>query len=452
MKRFWLLCAVIGLFAVPNEPGYAASPALPDRPTPLEELPEQPHPLLSLGSEYLASGKLDKGFELPTGAVWQPQLLVWGSLRTALQGEWGDGRDQAQWANRADLFAQLSLTPTERLVISLQPLHEGGESSGYRFGLDGDRAEFDGEFDSFIETLYFEGDFGELFPALDRNEAWPRDLGFVFGRAPVNFQDGFLIDDNMTAIGLVQNSLSWPGTSNARVSFLAAWDDVHRGGNNRRGGHTQLTGAFLEVDRGETTWAFDSVYVSGDGPGDGVFAGVSAIRRIRDRWNVTTRFLGSYALDEEVDELSDGLLGVVSLSFSPYRTHDVAYVNLFAASGRYTAASRGPTRGGPLGRIGLLFEAPGFGSLSAPLANDADHPIGGAIGYHKFWSQGRSQLIVELGGRIQPRGDGTDAWGVTARLQQALGRRVVLRFDLYGVSQRERGEFVGARSEILIKF
>jgi len=442
----------MGLAAILNNPGYAASPALPDRAEPLQDLPEQPRPLLSLGSSYLAPEKLGKGIELPTGAVWQPQLMVWGSLRSALQGEWGDGRDQAQWANRADLFAQLSFTATERLVISLQPLHEGGESSGYRFGLDGDRAEFDGEFDPFIETLFFEGDFGELFPALDRSEAWPRDLGFMVGRAPVIFQDGFLIDDNMTAFGLVQNSLALPGTSNARVSVLAAWDDVHRGGNNQRGGHTKLTGVFMEVDRDQTTWAFDSVYVSGDEVGDGVFLGASAIRRIRDRWNLTTRILGSYSLDDEVAELSDGLLGVLSLNFSPYRTHDVAYLNLFATSGRYTAASRGPTQGGPLGRIGLLFEAPGFGSLGAPLANDADHPLGGAIGYHKFWAQGRTQLIMELGGRIQPRSEGTDAWGLALRLQQALGRRVVLRFDLYGVSQRERGEFLGARSEILIKF
>ena len=72
---------------------------LPDKALPLEKLPEQPKPLLAIGSGYLESENLGKGFTLPTGAVWQPQLMMWGSLRSALQGEFGDGREQAQWAN-----------------------------------------------------------------------------------------------------------------------------------------------------------------------------------------------------------------------------------------------------------------------------------------------------------------------------------------------------------------
>ena len=425
---------------------------LPEEPAPLATVPERPAPLLELGGDYLAPAKLDEAWTLPTGAVWQPSLLLWGTLRSSLQGEWGDGADEAQWANRFDLFGQVSFTPTERLVVGIEPLHDGTRASGYRFGIDGARAGFTGEFDTEIESLYFEGVVGELFPRIDRDEWWPLDLGFMVGRVPVTFQDGFLIDDRMTAIGLVQSSIRVPGTSSFRISLLSAWDDVHRGGTNANGGHTKLAGAFVELDRPEVTWAIDAVYVNGDGGGDGVFLGVSAIRRIRDRFNLTARLLGSYALDAESERVSDGLLGVVGLSFSPRGTHDVAYLNLAAATGRFTSAARGPTRGGPLGRVGILFDAPGLGSIGSPLANDADHLLGGAIGYQKFWAGGRTQLVAELGGRIHPRTSAADGAGIAFRLQQALGQRVVLRFDLYGVTERGRGEFLGARAEVVVKF
>ena len=162
--------------------------------------------------------------------------------------------------------------------------------------------------------------------------------------------------------------------------------------------------------------------------------------------------LGSYSLDDEVPELSDGTLAVLGLSLSPRRTHDVAYLNLFGTSGRYTPAARGPNRGGALGRIGILFEAPGFGSVRAPLANDTDHTTGFAVGYHKFLNGGRRQVVLELAGRLHTRTGDRDGWGSAVRLQQALGRRLVLRIDLYGVSERFRGDFFGARSEFLIKF
>ncbi len=455
MKR-WLavacLCWTLALLPFATWGEGSTSSALPEEPTPLATLPERPAPLLEWGPDYFAPGRIGQGFTLPTGAVWQPQWVAWGTLRTALQGEWGDGRDSAEWANRLELYGQLSLTPTERLVVSLEPLHEGTDASGYRFGLDGARAGFNGEFDADVETLYFEGDFGELFPSLDRADRWPLDLGFMVGRVPVVYQDGFLIDDNMTAFGLVQNSIQWRNTSNVRWSVIAAWDDVHRGGNNAAGGHTKLVGSFLEFDREQTTWAIDAAYVSGDERADGVFLGVSGIRRVRNRLNLTARLLASYSLDAETDEVSDGVLGILGLSLTPERTHDVAYLNLFATTGRFTPAARGPTRGGPLGRVGILFEAPGLGAVGAPLANDADHALGGALGYQKFWAGGRTQFIAEVGGRVDPRGAGSDGWGLGFRFQQALGRRTVLRFDLYGVSARDRGEFVGFRSELEFRF
>ena len=444
----WMACWLVGSPTLAAEDGPLA---LPEEPVPLAEVPARPEPLLEIGSGFLSPTKLPQGWTLPTGAVWQPSLLLWGTLRSSLQGEWGSGTDRAQWANRLDLFGQLSFTPTERLVVSIAPLHDGTRASGYRFGLDGADADLVGEFDSEIETLYFEGDLGELFPNLDR-DGWPIDWGFMLGRVPVTFQDGFLLDDNITAFGIAQNSIQVPGTSNLRVSLLSAWDDVDRVGISGNGSHTKLAGAFVEFDRPETTWAVDAVYTSGDGGGDGVFLAVSAIRRIHGHWNLTARLLGSYALDGESEAVGDGLLGVFGLSMSPRGTHDVAYLNVVTTAGRFTSAARGPDRGGPLSRVGILFEAPGVGGIGSPLPNDADHVLGAALGYQKFWLGGRTQLVAEAGGRIHTSTSASDSLGVALRLQQAIGRRVVLRFDVYGVRERERGGFLGARSEIVVKF
>ena len=49
---------------------------------------------LELGDAFVGTGNISKGWELPTGAVWTPSLLIWGSYRTALQAfEGGNDED-----------------------------------------------------------------------------------------------------------------------------------------------------------------------------------------------------------------------------------------------------------------------------------------------------------------------------------------------------------------------
>ncbi|MEM7412295.1 MAG: hypothetical protein AAF430_18850 [Myxococcota bacterium] len=432
----------------------AGNVELDDEPRELADLPERPRPIIELGDLYLAPSALQEGWELPTGAVWTPSILVWGTARSGLQAEWGKARpnDVAQWANRSELWGQLALTATERVVVGFEPLSEDNDFTGYQFGVDGADADFEGGLDGELEALYFEGDVGELFPKWDAESGVPLDLGFVVGRAPFTYQDGFLIDDRMTAVGLVQNSILATSTSNLRASFLAAWNDVHRGGNNRDGDDTLLTGLFFELDRPQTTWALDLAYAEGQDDTNGWYGGISAIRRIQDRWNLTLRVLGSHADHRNDIEVGRGVLGVIGFSFSPRRTHDVAYLNLAASADRYTPAARGPARGGPLGRIGILFEAPGLGTIGAPLNNDGNRALAGALGYQKFLFGGRTQIVLEVAGRLQSNDRRTQAGGGGLRIQQALGRRFILRLDLYGIARTHQRDFMGGRSELVVKF
>ncbi len=425
--------------------------ALPEEPTELAELPARPRPIIDLGNRYLANEEISPGFTLPTGAVWQPSLLAWGALRSALQAETGRAVDQAQWANRLDLFGQLSLTATERFVIGLEPLQKRSRFSGYRFGVDGADAEIVGDVEAGIQTLFFEGDIGELFPRLDRDAWWPIDLGFSVGRMPVVYQDGFLLDDRLVGFGLVQNSILARHTSNLRVSVIGAWDGVNRG-DNTQGGDAGLAGLSTEFDLYQATWAFDAVYVDGERRTNGAVAGISMIRRIHDRWNLTTRALGSYATQRESPQLDRGLLGVVGVSVAPYRTHDLVYFNVAASYRNYTAAARSADRGGPLGRLGILFEAPGLGSIGSPLRNDTNRLLAGALGVQHFFSHRRGQIVFELAGRSRHDEFRERTIAVGVRFQHAVGRHVIVRVDGYAGDDREDDNFAGGRTELILKF
>ena len=75
----------------------------------LEGFPERPKYLLELGNPYLGTGRIKPGVQLPTGAVWQPTLILFGTLRTAFQSfDRGDTRF-TELASRLDLFANLQL-------------------------------------------------------------------------------------------------------------------------------------------------------------------------------------------------------------------------------------------------------------------------------------------------------------------------------------------------------
>ena len=85
--------------------------------------PERPQPI-ELGPAFLGTGKIGPGFELPGGAVWQPQLLIWGTARTAVQAFDPEGDDDTRvsdWSNRLDIFAEVEVSPTDRDGRRLSP-------------------------------------------------------------------------------------------------------------------------------------------------------------------------------------------------------------------------------------------------------------------------------------------------------------------------------------------
>ena len=427
-------------------------------PLQVEGFPQRPKPLIELGEPFLGTGTLKPGFRLPTGAVWQPSLLLFGTYRTAIQSFEPDnaaGARITEWTNRLDLFFNLQLSGSERLVVGVRALDEDGEFSGYFF--EHPDPELDGEwrdaFSADLEALYFEGDFGEIFPNLDRDDFGSTDVGFSVGRQPMFFQEGMLINDTLDGIGFTRNTLLPRNTSNFRTTIFYAWDNINVNNAERRSAN--LWAILTSTDFRRSTVDADVAYVQNhDGEDDLVAGGVSAVQRL-GKTSSAFRVLGSMATDEETSRSTDGVLLFSEMSWIPHYTYDHIYLTTFWAIDEYTPAARGvgPASSGPLGRAGINFAAAGIGSFGAPLSGRAREVAGGAVGYQKFFDSTRKQLLLEAGFRIGTASDVENAYAATARYQAAIGQHLVVVVDgFFGYREFSDETPYGGRLELVVKF
>lgn len=441
---------------------------LSDVPIGLQAVPDRPPLLLETNELFLGPGYLSQGIEVGTGAVWRPSLWVFGTYRTGIQ--YFDNRaatNVTEWVQRLDLFGQLNLTGTERLLVGIRPFDEEHlarrEYTSYDFTdgqwLDGWNAQ--------IETLFFEGDFGEIFPNLDPYDSKWLDYGFTVGRQPLFIQEGLLINENrLDAVTVTRNTIYGGGILNLRVTGMYAWNQVNRDGfapvGNRLDDTAQLFGIFTETDLAATTIRADGVYLDSDERGKAsLFAGgISAIQRINgfhNTYNTALHVLGSFPNQGETPFAGQGELIFGRVSWVPHKTDDLIYLNGFWAIDQFTSPAREPEAGGPLGQVGILYAAPALGRFGAPLNNQASDAVGGSIGYQMFFDEARKQVILELGGRTDTRGK--DARGANdpaiaggARYQQAIGQHWIFILDGFAAKQESCGVSPGARVEFLSKF
>ena len=323
-----------------------------------ETLPPRTPPLLELGPKFLSTGNIAKGFTLPTGAVWTPSLWVYGTLRSSYQSfELANGESQQEWVNRLDLFANLQLSGTERILVGFTPFHnrDTGVFSGEIYAPDA-REESVNELNLDLDTLFFEGDLAELFPKWDYLDSQKNDIGISFGRQNVLFGEGLLVNDNLDGFGLSKNNIRFAGNPNLinwRTSLFFGLDGVNRHDNIEDADST-LYGWFNQFDTIKTTYNVDLVYVEAQESGDLLTASLDATRRF-GKTNATVRAAVSTALDEVTAQADDGALVLFELSWIPKYTHDNLYLNGFVGIDNFTSAARGPLAGGPLGRVGLLL-------------------------------------------------------------------------------------------------
>jgi hypothetical protein len=393
----------------------------------------------------------------------------------------GDTVTSSLWANRFDLFGNLSFTFTERLVFGLRPIDETDLSGARRFTGYAQTSGPAGTVGDFIEhvnfgwrtvsTLFFEGDLGELLPGLDRADRRGLDYGLAIGRQPISFQEGTLVNDTLDAVGITRNNLRAGGLVTLRVTGLFAWNEINRNtpsGNalrrNREADQSRLVGVFTEFDSRAMTVAIDGIYVAGgrfedeEGirrrAGNGLYAGVSFVGRPggTDR-NLAIRFLTSQPVGERSEAAGLGLsdpaarggLVLSEFSWTPHHSHNLFYADGFAAIKDYRAAALDPLVPGPLARVGILFEGSGLGD-GAPLSPTASNAVGGAFGHQRFYAHNRRQVLFEAAGRYATEGCPDDTTvcdphqvGGGVRFQVAAGRRFVFVLDGSVVGESLRG-------------
>ena len=424
------------------------------------DIPFRPALFLELGDPFLDTGQLDAGFEVPIlGAIWQPRLWSYLINRTAVQtfdnGAPGRLRD-TEIANRMDLYANLQLTGTEKILLGLRPFDNNLPSRFTRYTFDGSNEDFNNELNLDIETLFFEGDIGSLLPKLDRAGIKPIDLGFTVGRQPFTFQEGIILNDTVDAVGFVRNNLVFPNTSNLRISGLWAWDRLDRNDRNR-GTDPNMYGLFVFADTHVSSYNLDMIYVDDNATdGDAFYIGASAIQRIRALGGISSAFRinNSIALDEEIggNVIGDGSLLSAEFSTIVPGSDDIAYFNPFISIGNFTQAGREQILGGPLASLGILFASPNLSTYGAEVSPFTDDVVGFATGYQAFWDDHRRNLILEIAGRHDYDGQGFDQLGLGFQLQQAIGQHIQAQLEGFYTFNGERDDGVGARAELFIVY
>lgn len=424
----------------------------------LQPIPRRPDLIVETNEPFLDVGVLEQGIELPTGAVWRPAFWVFGTYRTGIS--YFDNRAGTrftEWSNRLDLFGQLNLTGTERLVVGVRPLDKEVRNrrdfSSYDFnaGQTIDGANTD------VQTLFFEGDFGELFPNIDPDDSRALDYGFSVGRQPMSFQQGLLINEDMIdAVTVTRNTLNGNGNLNLRATMVYAVDNINRN-NNLDDRDARMVGLFTESDIASSTINADIVHVHTD---DNTFGsltavGLSGIQRFHgfhNTYNTSLHLLASFPGDGETAASGQGELLFAQTSWTMHESEDVVYLNGFWAIDQFTSPARGPLAGGPLGQTGILFAAPGLGRFGAPLSNQASDAFGGSLGYQIFYDETRQQLTVEIGGRKDTNQINAAAIAAGGRYQRAIGQHWIMILD-GSVNKMESREIApGARVEFLAKF
>ena len=424
------------------------------------DIPFRPALFLELGDPFLDTGQLDAGFEVPIlGAIWQPRLWSYLINRTTVQtfdnGAPGRLRD-TEIANRMDLYANLQLTGTEKILLGLRPFDNNLPSRFTRHTFDGSNEDFNNELNLDIETLFFEGDIGSLLPKLDRAGIKPIDFGFTVGRQLITFQEGIILNDTVDAVGFVRNNLVFPNTSNLRIAGLWAWDRLDRNDRNR-GTDPNMYGLFVFADTHVSSYNLDMIYVDDNATdGDAFYIGASAIQRIRALGGISSAFRinNSIALDEEIggNVIGDGSLLSAEFSTIVPGSDDIAYFNPFISIGNFTQAGREQILGGPLASLGILFASPNLSTYGAEVSPFTDDVVGFATGYQAFWDDHRRNLILEIAGRHDYDGQGFDQLGLGFQLQQAIGQHIQAQLEGFYTFNGERDDGVGARAELFIVY
>ncbi len=429
-------------------------------------------PLLEIGRDLYGPGEIGEGSPIfgEKNRI-TPQLLVFGDARiaTAYNKDAG-GTEVGQTAVDLNLFANLQLTGTERILMFWEPLQNGANFTRWEFaGPDRNRKS-----DPTIKlgaqptTLFFEGDLGAIVAGLsDEYQSW--DLPISFGRMPLLFQNGVWLEDafigaaatipaqNSPALGITNYDITFFGggqeiTSDALVNGAGRKDDAE-GAMIGVAGFFDVNEGYLETG---AAWIIDKDRSDGDFSYLNLTAAFS--KRYFGLVSNATRVIANIGQAPGGGRKKTAN-GFIVLSENALITSQeltlIPYANFWLGKDNPQSAARAAAAGGILRNTGLAFETDnltGFPTLD-PTGRDT---VGGAIGVQYLFALDQ-QLVAEVAAVVPWDGQNgavkDNQYAFSLRYQIPLNNQFILRADaIYGIQEGPADDLYGARVELRYKF
>ena len=331
-----------------------------------------------------------------------------------------------------DAKVNLQSTGTEQAQAHLRPMDTRGQFTGKT--ISPQNKGFNGHWDADFETLFFEANLGDIFPLLDPQDQGEGGLGFAIGKFPVEFQNGYMVRDEMTAVGVSMTHIQMEGSSGIRAMALWTFDHINQADNAPDESDVNLFGLFVE---GDYPWGLLEVdvarAVADRNRGEQFNGGVGWTGHVADT-NYSVHASYSRFFDPALMQYDSGTLLALGYSTEFGLRHDLVYANGYWAEGDFRRlASSGPPSLGP---IGLSFAGVGLGGYHPALWPRPLDSSGFAVGLQTFFAGDALNWAVELGHRRDldqghPVFGNTSGTTLTTRAQYKLAERFLLQLDAF---------------------
>ncbi|MEX2519131.1 MAG: hypothetical protein WD969_07370 [Paracoccaceae bacterium] len=429
-------------------------------------------PLVEIGRDLYGPGEIGEGVNvIGEKNRLTPQLLVFGDARTAVAyNKDAGGKEVGQVATRLNLFANLQLTGTERILMLWEPLQDGAQFSRYEFtGPDRNRTS-DPQFETQGQptTLFFEGDLGAIAAGLS-DEYNSYDIPISVGRMPLLFQNGVWMEDAFlgAAITLPAQNSAALGITNYDLTLFGGGAEITSDGiKNGVGRNDDKEAAVIGLagffDVAEGYLETGAAYIIDKDHSDGDFSYLNLTAAFSKRYfgkvSNATRVIVNVGQSPGGGR-AKAANGVLLISENAFITSQeltlVPYANFWLGKDNPQSVARAAAAGGILRNVGLAFESDnltGFPTLD-PTGRDT---AGGAIGVQYLFALDQ-QLVAEVAAVIPWDGrNGAVAdnqYAASLRYQIPITNQVILRADaIYGVQEGPADDLYGARFEVRVKF
>ncbi|MEM6330299.1 MAG: hypothetical protein AAF790_08625 [Planctomycetota bacterium] len=416
-------------------------------------------PLVELGLPFYGNGPIPKSKTWcgPTNLV-QQKFYTYGDYRMGFAQNKNLNDEATVLAHRINLELDYWMTSTERVHAFIGPFQDGGNFMRIEEGVFFDELAL---FSDNTDTLFFEGDLGQMLGGWERTVA-PMDLPFTVGRVPLFLQKGVWLQVTAggAAVTLPAKNSPWLDWSNFDVTLFALLDQVSTDALNQAPHTGRLYGATTFVESRGGYLELGYAYVEDRGGQGRSYHNLSAsyTRRYLNRVSNSVRVIVNAGQGgPRGARTADGVLLLVEnslLTRNPYNV--VPYVNFFAGFGSPQPASRAAAFGGVLFNTGILFQVDaltGFPTLDAT----GNNTFGAAVGVDLLAKNFDQQLILEAAvlqatGSAAGRNAPGDQYGLGVRWQLPVSEAHLIRADVMHAFTENADGLSGARVEFRWKF